>query len=79
MAADSVLRGTPLPDFGAASGAPHHGHADPNLVHAHDLVKRMGLTPTAEKLPAKEGEEFPSFFFAAREVSEIGEMSESER
>ena len=27
----TVMNGTPLPDFG-------HGHPDPNLVHAHDLV-----------------------------------------
>jgi phosphoglucomutase len=32
--AGSVINATPLPDFGG-------GHPDPNLVHAHDLVKRL--------------------------------------
>ena len=36
----TVMNGTPLPDFG-------HGHPDPNLVHAHDLVM---LTQGAEGL-----------------------------
>ncbi|MCP5418952.1 MAG: alpha-D-glucose phosphate-specific phosphoglucomutase [Gammaproteobacteria bacterium] len=30
----TVMRGTPLPDFGGA-------HPDPNLVHAHDLVELL--------------------------------------
>jgi len=30
----TVINGTPLPDFG-------HGHPDPNLVHAHQLVEKM--------------------------------------
>ncbi len=33
-AAGSVINGTPLPDFGG-------GHPDPNLVHAHALVRAM--------------------------------------
>ncbi len=32
--ADTVIHGTPLPDFGG-------GHPDPNLVHAKELVKRL--------------------------------------
>ncbi len=33
---DQLLRCNPLPDFG-------HGHPDPNLTYAEDLVKRMGV------------------------------------
>ncbi len=33
-AAGTVMNGTPLEDFG-------HGHPDPNLVHAHDLVEAL--------------------------------------
>jgi phosphoglucomutase len=33
---------TPLPDFGGPSSA-WHGHADPNLTYAVELVKEMGL------------------------------------
>jgi phosphoglucomutase len=32
--AGTVMNGTPLEDFG-------HGHPDPNLVHAHDLVEQL--------------------------------------
>ena len=32
----------PLPDFGGPSSA-WHGHADPNLTYAVELVKDMGL------------------------------------
>ncbi|CDL01027.1 Phosphoglucomutase [Magnetospirillum gryphiswaldense MSR-1 v2] len=32
--AGTVMNGTPLEDFG-------HGHPDPNLVHAHDLVEAL--------------------------------------
>lgn len=32
--ADSIVNGTPLPDFGG-------GHPDPNLTYAHDLVEAM--------------------------------------
>lgn len=38
---DSILNGTPLPDFGG-------GHPDPNLTYAHELVRpgRGGGTDT---------------------------------
>lgn len=37
-----LLNATPLPDFGGPSSK-HHGHADPNLTHAVELIARMGL------------------------------------
>merc|ERR1712196_396920 len=53
---NSILRGNPLPDFGGKE-SPHHGHADPNLAHAHDLVKKMGLTVKGDPLEGS----YPSF------------------
>eukprot|EP00392_Amoebophrya_sp_AT5.2_P003209 g3214.t1 len=62
---ESVLRGTPLPDFGGHD-APHHGHADPNLTHAHDLVNKMGLDTEGKPLQdGKTGPEDYPFFGAA--------------
>ena len=39
----------PKEDFGGHS-TPSHGHADPNLTHAVELVKRMGLNKLGEKI-----------------------------
>lgn len=44
----------PLPDFG-------HGHPDPNLTYAHDLVEAMGLTREGTVNPAKAGQPVPDF------------------
>ncbi|KAG8457413.1 hypothetical protein KFE25_011268 [Diacronema lutheri] len=42
LPASSLLNATPLPDFGGPTSA-HHGHADPNLSHAVELIAKMGL------------------------------------
>ena len=42
----------PLPDFGGPSSA-WHGHADPNLTYAVELVKDMGLTKEGNKAPTR--------------------------
>ncbi|CAD7957006.1 unnamed protein product [Amoebophrya sp. A25] len=60
ISADSILRGTPLPDFGGHS-APHHGHADPNLTHAHDLVNKMGLDTEGKKLAGQDPLTYPFY------------------
>merc|ERR1719199_587626 len=38
----SLINATPLEDFGGHD-SPSHGHADPNLTHAVELVAAMGL------------------------------------
>ena len=40
--ADSLMNAVPKPDFGGHE-SPSHGHADPNLTHAVELVAAMGL------------------------------------
>jgi len=40
--ADSLMNSVPKPDFGGHD-TPSHGHADPNLTHAVELVAKMGL------------------------------------
>ncbi len=45
----TVLRGEPLPDFGGA-------HPDPNLVHAHELVERMGQPDAPDLGAASDGD-----------------------
>ena len=40
--AGTCKNATPQPDFGGPSSA-WHGHADPNLTYAVELVKEMGL------------------------------------
>lgn len=40
--AGTCKNATPQPDFGGPSSA-WHGHADPNLTYAVELVKDMGL------------------------------------
>lgn len=47
--AGSVVRGTPLEDFGG-------GHADPNLVHAHDLVEHMASANAPDLGAASDGD-----------------------
>ncbi len=47
--ADSVMNGTPLPDFGG-------GHPDPNLVHAHDLVAAMNAADAPDLGAASDGD-----------------------
>ena len=52
----TVARNLTLPrpcsqeDFGGKE-SPSHGHADPNLTHAVELVKKMGLTKEASAHP----------------------------
>lgn len=48
-AAGSVMRGTPLPDFGG-------GHPDPNLVYAHELVERMNSAQAPDFGAASDGD-----------------------
>lgn len=45
----SVINGTPLEDFGG-------GHPDPNLVYAHDLVKRMTAADAPDFGAASDGD-----------------------
>ncbi|KAJ1625330.1 hypothetical protein T492DRAFT_597787 [Pavlovales sp. CCMP2436] len=45
-----LINATPLPDFGGHS-APHHGHADPNLAHAVELIAAMGLDKDGNSIP----------------------------
>ena len=48
-APESVMNGTPLPDFGG-------GHPDPNLVHAHELVERMNGADAPDFGAASDGD-----------------------
>jgi len=45
----SCINATPRPDFGGPESA-WHGHADPNLTYAVELVKAMGLNAKGEKI-----------------------------
>jgi len=45
----SCINATPQPDFGGPQSA-WHGHADPNLTYAVELVKAMGLNAKGEKI-----------------------------
>merc|ERR1712190_523136 len=47
--AGSCKNADPKPDFGGPSSA-WHGHADPNLTYAVELVKTMGLNKAGEKI-----------------------------
>ena len=58
----SLLNAVPKPDFGGKD-TPSHGHADPNLTHAVELVKIMGLNKLG--LPIETASEPPSFGAAA--------------
>merc|ERR1712178_654548 len=57
----SCKNGVPLPDFGGPESA-WHGHADPNLTYAVELVKDMGLNKEGQKC---ETEKPPPSFGAA--------------
>merc|ERR1712178_196712 len=57
----SVKNGKPKPDFGGPKSA-WHGHADPNLTYAVELVKDMGLNKEGQKC---ETEKPPPSFGAA--------------
>jgi len=57
----SATNATPMPDFGGHD-SPWHGHADPNLTYAVELVKTMGLDKGGNKI---ETEKPPPMFGAA--------------
>jgi len=58
----SCKNAIPLPDFGGPESA-WHGHADPNLTYAVELVADMGLNK--EGLKIETGKPIPSFGAAA--------------
>lgn len=57
-----LMNAVPKEDFGGKD-SPSHGHADPNLTYAVELVAKMGLNKTGEKVGSGEG--VPSFGAAA--------------
>jgi len=61
--AGSCKNADPKPDFGGPESA-WHGHADPNLTYAVELVKDMGLNKAGEKIDT-EGKAIPNFGAAA--------------
>jgi len=58
----SLINATPKPDFGGHE-SPSHGHADPNLTHAVELVATMGLNKMG--LSIETAKEPPAFGAAA--------------
>merc|ERR1712070_1219322 len=60
--AGSCKNAVPLPDFGGPDSA-WHGHADPNLTYAVELVKDMGLNKEGQKVDT--GGAIPNFGAAA--------------
>merc|ERR1719221_2254688 len=61
--AGSCKNADPKPDFGGPESA-WHGHADPNLTYAVELVKDMGLNKEGNKIDTG-GKAIPSFGAAA--------------
>jgi len=49
LPASCLMNSVPKPDFGGHD-SPSHGHADPNLTHAVELVAKMGLDKTGSKI-----------------------------
>eukprot|EP00928_Gymnodinium_smaydae_P059947 TRINITY_DN4343_c0_g3_i1.p1 TRINITY_DN4343_c0_g3~~TRINITY_DN4343_c0_g3_i1.p1 ORF type:complete len:694 (-),score=221.35 TRINITY_DN4343_c0_g3_i1:194-2275(-) len=60
--ASSLMNAVPKEDFGGKD-SPSHGHADPNLTYAVELVKKMGTNKTGEKVG--DGAGVPEFGAAA--------------
>jgi phosphoglucomutase len=60
--AGSCKNADPKPDFGGPESA-WHGHADPNLTYAVELVKDMGLNKEGQK--CETGKPIPNFGAAA--------------
>merc|ERR550537_1645095 len=60
--AGSCKNADPKPDFGGPSSA-WHGHADPNLTYAVELVADMGLNKEGNKIEVSKA--IPSFGAAA--------------
>ena len=50
----ALINATPLEDFGGHD-SPSHGHADPNLTHAVELVAAMGLNKEGRVVPTPDG------------------------
>jgi len=61
---DVLMNAVPKEDFGGKE-SPSHGHADPNLTHAVELVKKMGLTKEGRLLEGAQEADIPSFGAAA--------------
>mmetsp|Transcript_18603 Transcript_18603/g.54511 ORF Transcript_18603/g.54511 Transcript_18603/m.54511 type:complete len:645 (-) Transcript_18603:3269-5203(-) len=49
LPASSLINAEPKPDFGGPT-SPSHGHADPNLTHAVELIAKMGLDKRGNKV-----------------------------
>mmetsp|Transcript_127237 Transcript_127237/g.368380 ORF Transcript_127237/g.368380 Transcript_127237/m.368380 type:complete len:694 (-) Transcript_127237:113-2194(-) len=58
----SLMNAVPKEDFGGKD-SPSHGHADPNLTYAVELVKKMGTNKVGEKVG--DGAGVPDFGAAA--------------
>mmetsp|Transcript_42371 Transcript_42371/g.76044 ORF Transcript_42371/g.76044 Transcript_42371/m.76044 type:complete len:694 (+) Transcript_42371:45-2126(+) len=58
----ALMNAIPKEDFGGKN-SPSHGHADPNLTYAVELVKAMGTNKVGEKVGSPEG--VPDFGAAA--------------
>ena len=61
---ESLINAVPLEDFGGHA-SPSHGHADPNLTHAVELVAAMGLNKEGRVVRTPDGKPPPAFGAAA--------------